>query len=192
MARNIHADTIAKVQENDIIPYFMALVDTNAGEVLVWNGYGDYISSVSGSSKTYIGVGEMGMLSSIQESQNLAARGLTLTLSGIPSTRISQALTELEQGRLVRVFMGFFAPSTRVAINSEFEIFTGVTDIPTINEGGDTAIISITAENKLYDLERTRIRRYTQEDQARDDITDLGFEFVPKLQDLEILFGSSR
>jgi hypothetical protein len=65
-------------------------------------------------------------------------------------------------------------------------------DVPSISEGGDTATITITAENRLLDLERVRVRRYTQEDQARDDVTDLGFEFVPALQDKEVLFGSSR
>ena len=158
MARDIHADTIAEVQTDDVIPYFMALIDTDGGEVLVWSGYEDYVSSVSGGSKTYIGAGELGVLSTIQESQSLSARGITLSLSGVPPARISQALNDLQQVRLVRVFMGFFTASTRVAINSEFEIFTGQTDIPTINEGGETATISITAENRLIDLERVRVR----------------------------------
>lgn len=192
MARDIHADTIAEVQTNDVEPYFMALIDTKGGEVLVWSGYGDYVSSVSGSSKTYLGAGELGLISPIQESQNLSARGITLSISGVPPARISQALADLEQGRLVQVFMGFFSASTRQPINSEFEIFTGQTDIPVINEGGESASIAITAENRLISLERLNVRRYTHEDQARDDVTDLGFEFVTSLQDSEILFGTSR
>jgi len=192
MARILHADMIAEVQTSDVIPYFMALIDTNNGEVLVWSGNFDYTSSVSGSSKTYIGAGHLGVFSPIQETQNMAVRGITLSLSGVPPARISQALSDLEQGRLVRVFMGFFTASTRQPINSEFEIFTGQTDIPSIDEGGETATISITAENRLIDLERVRVRRYTHEDQSRDDVTDLGFEFVPSLQELELLFGNSR
>ena len=88
--------------------------------------------------------------------------------------------------------MGFFNESTRTTINNEFELFNGIVDIPTVAESGDTATIAISAENRLIDLGKVRVRRYTQEDQARDDVTDLGFEFVPSLQDKEILFGSSR
>jgi len=192
MARTLHADTITAVQLGSVVPFFMVLISTGASDILVWSGYGDYVSTVSGSSKTYNGVGHLGLISTIAESQDFAARGINLSLSGIPSALISAALSDLEQGKAVRIFMGFFAQSTRVSINSEFELWTGITDIPSINEEGETATISISAENRLIDLEKVRVRRYTAEDQYRDDVTDLGFEFVPALQDREVLFGSSR
>lgn len=192
MARSIHADTIAKVQESQIIPFFLVLIATNGGDVAVWNGYGDYVSSVSGSAVTYTGIGDFGNISPIQESQDLVARGVVLTLSGIPSANISTALSDIRQGYSARVFMGFFDDSTRVPINSEFELWTGITDVPTISEGGDTSSISISCEHRLIDLERKRTRRYTAEDQARDDVTDLGMNQVASLQDFEVLFGSSR
>ena len=192
MARSLHSDTIAEVQTDSVIPYFMALVETGNGDVAVWSGIGDIVSSVSGSSITYIGVGEFAMISPMKESQDLAARGINLSLSGIPSALLSILLGDVEQGRSVSVFMGFFNESTRTTINNEFELFNGIVDIPTVAESGDTATIAISAENRLIDLGKVRVRRYTQEDEARDDVTDLGFEFVPSLQDKEILFGSSR
>ena len=192
MARSLHSDTIAEVQTDSVIPYFMALVETGNGDVAVWSGIGDIVSSVSGSSITYIGVGEFAMISPMKESQDLAARGINLSLSGIPSALLSILLGDVEQGRSVSVFMGFFNESTRTTINNEFELFNGIVDIPSVAESGDTATIAISAENRLIDLGKVRVRRYTQEDQARDDVTDLGFEFVPSLQDKEILFGSSR
>jgi hypothetical protein len=192
MARTLHADTNAEVQLGSVIPFFMVLISTGGSDVAVWSGYGDYVSTVSGSSVTYLGVGNLGLISSISESQDLSARGINLSLSGIPSAYIALALGDLEQGKPVRIFMGFFSQSTRVKINSEFELWTGITDIPSINEEGQTATISISAENRLIDLEKLRVRRYTAEDQARDDVKDLGFEFVPSLQDKEVLFGTSR
>jgi hypothetical protein len=192
MARTLHADTIAKVISGSVIPYFMVLVETGSGDLLLWSGIGDYVSSVSGISKTYIGIGSFGSISPIQESQDLAARGVILSLSGIPSALVSVFLADLQQGKPARIFMGFFADSTRVAINSEFEIWTGITDVPSMSEGGETATIAIACENRLIDLEKKRTRRYTVEDQSRDDVTDLGFDHVSSLQDLEILFGSSR
>ena len=192
MARSIHADTIAEVLKQDVIPFLMVLLETGGGDVAAWSGIGDYVSSVSGSSKTYSGTGHLLKISPIVETQDLSARGLTISLSGIPSAIISVALNDLEQGLPVRVFMGFFAQSTRVSINNEFEIFNGITDVPVIDEGADTSTVSISVENRLIDLEKVRVRRYTPEDQARDNITDLGFEFVPALQDAEILFGASR
>ena len=51
-------------------------------------------------------------------------------------------------------------------------------DTMTIAESGEYSTISISAENKLIALERSKVRRYTAEDQKIDHPTDKGFEFV--------------
>ena len=43
--------------------------------------------------------------------------------------------------------------------------------------------------NVLIDLNRSRVRRYTNEDQQIDYPTDVGFEYVQSLQDFEIKWG---
>ena len=60
-----------------------------------------------------------------------------------------------------------------------------------VTEQAETATITIQAENRLVDLERPRIRRYSDEDQKSDtaNASDVGFEFVPSLQDKVITFG---
>ncbi len=90
------------------------------------------------------------------------------------------------------MWIGFFDTSTGAVIADPYELFSGQTDIPEITEAGDTATITITIESRLVDLEKKRVRRFTKEDQARDFPSDLGFDFVPKLQDAELLFGRSR
>ena len=58
-----------------------------------------------------------------------------------------------------------------------------------IEDTGDTANISLTAESRLIDLERSRERRYTSEDQKIDYPNDKGLEFIADLQDKEIVWG---
>ena len=72
MARSIHADTASEVQLGSVIPFFMVLIETGGSNISVWSGYGDYISSVSGSSITYNGVGHLGIISAVSESQDLS------------------------------------------------------------------------------------------------------------------------
>jgi hypothetical protein len=55
-------------------------------------------------------------------------------------------------------------------------------------EKGKTATITLTAENRLADWDRARIRRWTDEDQKADYPTDRFFEFIPELQEKEIIF----
>jgi hypothetical protein len=62
-------------------------------------------------------------------------------------------------------------------------------DVMTIGEQGDNCTIDLTAESRLIDLERPRLRRWTSEDQKALDPDDKGFEFVNSLQEATIKWG---
>ncbi|MFZ8993149.1 MAG: hypothetical protein ACO20L_10805, partial [Candidatus Puniceispirillaceae bacterium] len=62
-------------------------------------------------------------------------------------------------------------------------------DVMTIAEEGETCTITLTAESRLIDLERPRLRRWTSEDQKSLDATDKGFEFINSLQEATIKWG---
>jgi muramoyltetrapeptide carboxypeptidase LdcA involved in peptidoglycan recycling len=87
--------------------------------------------------------------------------------------------------------MGLLNTSTSALVANPYELFAGFSDVTVITEQAETSTISIQSENRLVDLERPRIRRYTDEDQKSDtaNASDIGFEFVPSLQDKVIKFG---
>jgi hypothetical protein len=60
-----------------------------------------------------------------------------------------------------------------------------------IQENPDTATIELTVENKLIDLERPRIARYTSAYQKSVYPGDKGMDFIEDLQDKEIVWGRS-
>jgi hypothetical protein len=64
-------------------------------------------------------------------------------------------------------------------------------DIMKIDEGPESATIVLSLENRLIALDRSKERRYTHEDQQLSFPGDKGFEFVPDLQDKEIIWGKS-
>jgi len=68
-------------------------------------------------------------------------------------------------------------------------VFSGRMDVMSITEDGDSCTITMTAESRLIDLERPRLRRWTSEDQKGLDATDKGFEFVNSLQEASIKWG---
>src|SRR2546430_24288 len=68
---------------------------------------------------------------------------------------------------------------------------SGRMDVCEITEAGETAVISITAESRLLDLTRSRERRYEKQDQLIDFPGDLGFDFVPSLQELSVVWGKA-
>ena len=58
-----------------------------------------------------------------------------------------------------------------------------------INESADTSTLQLTAENKLIDLERPRVGRFTSEYQKSIYPDDKGFDFVESMQEQKIVWG---
>ena len=60
----------------------------------------------------------------------------------------------------------------------------------TINTSGDGSRIDLTVENQLIDMQRTRISRYTEDDQkAKYGSTETSLRYVSGLQEKEVLWG---
>lgn len=153
----------------------------DSGTVRIWNGIGD----LTFNSNTYSGTGQFLNVSSIEESAEIGAKGVTLSLAGISSTILSYALSENYQYRNINIHVGTIDGAT---VDS-YQIFSGRMDVMTIDEQGETCAISLSAENRLIDLERPRVRRYTSEDQKSLFPGDKGFDFVNSLQETEIQWG---
>lgn len=187
MARSLHNDFDTAVQTDEVHPILLAKINTSGGDVRVWTGIGD----LTYDSETYVGTGTIGGVTELQEKTDLSANGLGFTLSGVPSDMISTALSEVEQGRVCTLWLALLNTSTEALINNPYELFSGFTDVTVISESGDTSSIVINAENRMISLERTKVRRYTDEDQQSEHSGDQGFEFVPGLQDKVVVFGKS-
>ena len=83
MARGLD-NSIKTAIEEESLRVFIAvdvLLDS-PNELYFWSGVGD----LTYEGITYTGAGELLQISDIQESSDLAAKGATLTLSGIPSS----------------------------------------------------------------------------------------------------------
>lgn len=67
-------------------------------------------------SATWTGAGALGSLEAIGEGLNLEARGVRLSLSGIPTALVSAALSEPVQGRRLRIWLATFDTTTGAII----------------------------------------------------------------------------
>jgi hypothetical protein len=62
-------------------------------------------------------------------------------------------------------------------------------DVMTIQEDGQSATITINVENVLIDLQRPRVRKYTNEEQLARYPNDKSLEMVASLQEKDIAWG---
>lgn len=182
--RIITAATKAAAIATETCPVLLCELEFPSAPVRVWSGFG----TLTWSGRDFAGVATLGKVSEIEETSDVSARGLTLSLVGIPSDILSLAFSENYQQRPGRLWLGFLNSSAQL-IADPVQIFAGRMDVMSTDDGGDTGTLKLTLENNLIDLARPRERRYTDIDQQMDYPGDLGLEYVAGLQDKTIYWG---
>jgi len=183
MARGVTSALNTELTASELEPFFLIDLEFDSGALYFWTG----ITPLTFNGNEYIGAGNLLGISPIAETSEIRAVGVNLSLSAIPASLISIALTEAYQGQPVKIRFG--ALSSGSIVSDPYLIFDGRMDVMTIDDAGQDASISLSAESRLIDLERPRIRRYTPEDQKAEHPGDTGMDFVPKIQDTSVQWG---
>lgn len=184
MSRSLTSAMQSAVTADLVRPITLVQCAFDSGNLNLWNGIGDL--TVDG--VDYVGAGTLLNISAISESAELTANGITVALSGVTEPLISKARDEDYQGRELKVLLGIINEDGTVSVDPVV-VFSGFMDTMVLNDGGETATIQVTVENRLIEFERTRIRRYTAEDQKIDYPNDKGLEFVAEMAEKEIVWG---
>jgi hypothetical protein len=184
MARTLPAALATELSATELKPFYAIEMFFDSGTVRFWTGYDE----ITVNSEDWTGAGTVLGISNSNESTDLSANGLTLTFNGLESSFVAIALTENYRGRTVKVYLGCL-DSDNQPVSNLYQLFAGRMDIMSINEDGKVANLTITAENVLIDLERARVRKYTDEEQRKRYPNDASLEFVATLQDKQIVWG---
>ena len=188
MSRQLSTAITAACAAGQVAPAYLVEMVFDSAPLRVWSGRGD----LPWGGKTFVGVGSFGGISEIEESAKIAANGVQLTLSGIPSGMLATTLVEHYRNRRVYVWLAFFDIGTSALLADPSKVFAGRMDTMRVSESGDTASISLSCESRLIDLERARERRFTHEDQGELHPGDLGLEYVAGLQIKEVFWGKKE
>jgi hypothetical protein len=177
---------VAQLSASNIKPVLFLQMKFTDGIVQMWSGMG----TLTWNGLQWIGMGHLGTISAIEESSELKATNVTFTLSDIPQDLLGKALGQVRQGYPVTLWFGTLGDNNNV-LADPLQIFAGRMDVPTIDEGAQTGTISIAVENRLIDLNRSRERRFTDQDQQIDHPGDLGFQYVQFIQDWAGTWGKA-
>lgn len=204
--RNITQEMIDEFSGPAVRPVFMGEFYFDSGYIGMWTGFG----TLEWSGKEYLGGGNFIGLSPVTETQDVQAKGIVLSLNGIPSSLISLALLERSRGRKFNLYLASVSTTRHVAtedepgvvltedggavllenqlIDSPYRIFSGLMDVMEFTDNGQTADIRLSVENTLIIGQRSKIGRYTPEDQKKRFPGDKGLDFIPQLQDKSIVW----
>jgi hypothetical protein len=205
MSRDLSNITIESISEDVVYPFFATELRFDDNIIRMWTGQGTLVLE---DGTEWIGLGQLLSISSIEETSEMAVKGATITLSGIPSELLSLALSTPYQGRVAKIYFGTFLRDSLLQetgnyillegggrINLESmskgfnELFSGYMDQMNIEESGETSSIELAVENKLIDLERARVARFTSGYQKSIYPDDDGLNFIEDLQDKKIPWG---
>ena len=179
MSRTVPADLLTALSQPEVYPFYAVEMDFDTAPVRFWTGYGD--RTIFGDA--YLGTGNLLSISGLEEANDLSAKNITLQLSGVPAELVSLALQEPYQRRACKIYFG----TTNTA--APIEVFSGLMNMMTIEDSGDSSVISLTVESKLIRLSKSSKWRYTDSNhQSRHD-GDTFFSYVTDLQDRDVLFG---
>lgn len=211
MARDITSAMAVEFEADHALPLILAEMEFDTETLRMWNGVG----TLTWDGNDFLGAGNLATISSIGETQGLEAKGLIVTLSGIPSSLLSVAFNERSRGRAFRLWLaavdtsggslllhgggrlllhgggtlllhGTSAGNTLIA--DPYQCFTGIMDVMEITDDGETSVIRLSVENSLILGQRRKIGRLTAEDQKKTYPYDLGLDNINQLIDKEVVW----
>lgn len=205
--RNLTPEMAAEYASSNVIPALLAEMQFDSSPLFMWSGIGN----LEWLGNTYIGGGNLVGISSIEETQDLQAKGIICSLNGIPSNLIATALIEKSRGRPFRLYAASVATTQFVAtedddgrveledgtgyvllenqfVDNPYRIFSGLMDVMEFTDDGKTAQIRLSVENSLIIGQRTKVQRYTQEEQRKLYPGDKGLDLINQLQDKEVIW----
>lgn len=182
MSRTVPSALLTSLSQPEVYPYYAVDMDFDTAPLRFWTGYGDRTIFTN----TYTGTGNLLSISGLEEANDLSAKGVTLQMTGVPSEIVSLALQEPYQRRNCKIYFG--TTDTTVPI----EVFSGLMNTMSIQDGGDSSIIELTVESKLLRLNKSSNWRYTQENHQSRHSGDTFFSYVADLQGREIVWGREK
>jgi hypothetical protein len=190
MTRGTPISLLNALSRPEVRPFHAVEMNFDSAPVRFWTGYGD--RTIDGN--TYIGSGNLLSISGLEEVNDLSAKRLTLQLSGVPASIVSLALQEPYQNRSCKVYFGAISidppdPNDPPDTITPIEVFSGLMDVMSIEDGGDTSVISLTVESKLVRLEKASNWRYTDANHTARHAGDTFFAYVADLQDKTLVWG---
>lgn len=185
MVGRVNSTIDAEISSPVVRPVFFVWLDFPDNSVRIWSGLGE----ISWNGFTWSGLGSIGSIQEIEETTEIRAAGVELKLSGIPADLFEPEMLVPLQKRQAKIWLGFMTEYWTL-ISVPVLLISAFMDTVEVLDGGDELTFTLRIENNLRDLQRPRVRRYTDADQQSEFPGDKGFMFVPKIQRKAFKWGT--
>ena len=143
--------------------------------------------TISYGGNSYLGVGDFGGVSGERESEVLGPSAVTLTLTGIDSDYIAEAVDSGNIYDKVTIYQGYRNDDGTLA-DDPWIAWSGWFEFASIKVDAESSI-SITCQHDLSMMNEKDGSRYSDEDQQNRYAGDVGLEFTSDMVGLRLLWG---
>lgn len=185
MSRDISAANLAEINASHLHEVILVKLEFDT-PVYVHSGIGTIVYD----SNSYLGVGAFGSVTNTSETEVLRPTSLTLTLSGVDSNMVAEALDAGNYGDVVTIYEGY-RQDDGTLVADPWIVWRGKYEYASIGSGVES-VVSLTLQNDLAVLGEIDGSRYTDEEQQAKFTGDTGFKFVSAMASVELLWGGGR
>lgn len=180
------ASAAAFIAPNVSVITFVKL-DFASGVAYCHNGIGTY----TWGGRDWLGVGDVGQVSQLEEGADISAYGITLTLSAIDGSFANVALNEDYFRRPVEIYIGALSADDEL-LNDPLLMWSGFMDNMTLTAGTESDTITVQCESELAEFDRSSNLKFTTQALQAVYPGDRFFEFLPKVADAKIRWGDKK
>ena len=140
-------------------------------------------------SQNWLGVGDLGGISAVEESREMSGFEITLVLSALDSELLDEALNQPYQGRPVTIYLGAIDLDTGLLLATPNQIWSGKMDVARIAlGGGNENAIEITCESDFSRLEDINGRTFSDADLQAEYAGDTFFQYLHAMEDATVVW----
>jgi len=190
MSRGFPANVATALAQQHVAIVTFAKLEFPSGTLYVHNSLGTYTWDDGSGDKDWLGVGDLGSISQVEEGIDVSPYAITLTLSGLDSTISGAALTEDYFMHPVTVYMGVLDADDALIV-APTQIWAGFMDQMNVSLGSDGGdAIQLIAESELSRFDVSRNLMYTNAAQQERYSGDLFFSHIHKVQGAKFNWGA--
>ena len=149
----------------------------------IWSGNFD----ISWDSKTWLGNGWLRGFSPPVE-EGLKTDGISVNLSGLPTSLISEILNGGAKSKKGKFYLGFL-DSAGAVIADPIILASGFLDTSDFSDSPTSSVVRLSYESELALLDRSKDYFWNKETQALFDSNDEGFDYISKLAEWRPSWG---
>ena len=188
MSRGFPAAVATALAQQNVAIVTFAKLEFPSGTVYLHNSLGSY----TWGGQEWLGVGDLGSISQVEEGLDVSPYAITLTLSGLDATISGAALTEDYYLHGVTVYLGVLNADD-VLIDTPTQIWAGFMDQMNMTVGADGGdAIQLVAESELSRFNKSLNLMYTNTAQQERSTGDLFFNFLHRIEGAKINWGSRK